>query len=436
VADFPTNSLLTTLSAAAPPGTYYVRVRALNAAGRGEPSNEVRLVLGVVGPCAPPPPPTNVSGTAAATLLTLQWSPAAGATAYVIDAGSTPGSSNIASFDTGNSNTTFSANAPAGTYFIRLRARNGCGISAPSAEITVTIGASAPTPNVPPGIPALRVLGYTVTGSFGNAYIVGEVQNTGGGVATFVNVRATVTTPAGPSAPSTYVKGPIQRRMTRTGFVTSSSLAAGETGCFRIITNVPPSQLTVLAVDVWHSLTATDAPASRVEFATPVSTREAGGRLRWSGTLRNAGNIPTQFNSAVLIARNGGGQLLDCAPTFVRAATVTTGAGTVTDTGLLPGQSAPFDGISAVSPASVASMAFQVDWQADEAPALTAAITARPPALAALVAQRALLLARLDRLVARRAQNADAVTDEEVATVQDALEELTAHIETILAAQF
>ena len=99
--------------------------------------------------------------------------------------------------------------------------------------------------------------------SFGNAYIVGEVQNTGGGVATFVSVRATVATAGGTTTPLSFVRGPAVRRMTRTGFASSASLAAGETGCFRISTTVPLSQLTVLALDASQTPTPVGAAASR-----------------------------------------------------------------------------------------------------------------------------------------------------------------------------
>src|SRR5262245_35325068 len=54
IADVVTNSLNTGLSATAPPGVYHVRVRASNAAGRGEPSNEVLIVVGGAAPCVPP----------------------------------------------------------------------------------------------------------------------------------------------------------------------------------------------------------------------------------------------------------------------------------------------------------------------------------------------------------------------------------------------
>jgi hypothetical protein len=45
LANVDTRSLDTSISGTAPPGTYFVRVRARNVCGLGSPSNEVQLVL-------------------------------------------------------------------------------------------------------------------------------------------------------------------------------------------------------------------------------------------------------------------------------------------------------------------------------------------------------------------------------------------------------
>jgi hypothetical protein len=120
----------------------------------------------------------------------------------------------------------------------------------------------------------------------------------------------------------------------------------------------------------------------------------------------------------------------------VRGATVTTGGGSTTDTGLLPGQTAAFDGISLVSSAAVSTVSFRADWQADEAPAISARSIAWTPAATALVAQRASLVARLNRLIERRSLGTPSATDDEIALVGNALEEITAQIETLLGAGF
>ena len=58
----------------------------------------------------------------------------------VIEAGSSSGLANVAAFDTGSAATTLTApNVPAGTYFVRVRARTAGGTSPPSNEIIVTV---------------------------------------------------------------------------------------------------------------------------------------------------------------------------------------------------------------------------------------------------------------------------------------------------------
>jgi hypothetical protein len=63
----------------------------------------------------------------------------------VIEAGSTPGSSNLANLNTGSTATTFSAGGvPAGTYYVRVRAaRPPQSVSSPSNELVVIVGSTA-----------------------------------------------------------------------------------------------------------------------------------------------------------------------------------------------------------------------------------------------------------------------------------------------------
>jgi predicted phage tail protein len=134
----------TSFSADAPPGTYYVRVRGVNAAGVGPASNDVFLPVGDAAPCAPPSIPTGLTATTTASGVTIQWNaPASGGTptSYRLDAGSTSGATNIGSFALPPT-TIVSSPAPAGPYFVRLTAINTCGSSAPSAELSFVIGGS------------------------------------------------------------------------------------------------------------------------------------------------------------------------------------------------------------------------------------------------------------------------------------------------------
>jgi predicted phage tail protein len=119
-----------------PPGTFYVRVRAVNAAGVSAPSREIV----VRGPGAPMPP-VGLSSTQNTTSVTLNWSPPASGpepTGYLIEAGSQPGLADLAVLRL-PAQTSYTAMAPPGTYYLRVRAMRGGAGSEASNEIAVTI---------------------------------------------------------------------------------------------------------------------------------------------------------------------------------------------------------------------------------------------------------------------------------------------------------
>lgn len=148
IVSFNTGSTATTLTVTAVPnGTFFVRLRARNADGASSASNEVVIVIGQ-GPCSPPSAPSGLTSSSGGSTVALSWATVAGAIAYIIEAGSAPGAANLASFDTGSAATSFSATAPNGTYYIRVRARSSCGTSGPSNEVVVVVG-SVPSPPSP-----------------------------------------------------------------------------------------------------------------------------------------------------------------------------------------------------------------------------------------------------------------------------------------------
>lgn len=131
-------------SATAAPGSYYVRVRARNAAGTvSAPSNEVTIAVGVQpGPCvAAPGPPAAVTASSNGGTVVLTWGGSVGMPAtYIVEAGSAPGLSNLANLETGSTSTSYTAaNAPRGTYYLRLRAKNSSGTSAASSEVVIVV---------------------------------------------------------------------------------------------------------------------------------------------------------------------------------------------------------------------------------------------------------------------------------------------------------
>jgi hypothetical protein len=118
-------------------------------------------------------PPINLAGAVSNTTVTLTWTQPgfqdAPVISYLIDVGSTPNFPfpDLVSIDTFSASTTLqAASVAAGTYYVRVRARNALGISAPSNEIQVVVGVV-----VSPGCPGPPRL-LTGTGSLGGVTLV------------------------------------------------------------------------------------------------------------------------------------------------------------------------------------------------------------------------------------------------------------------------
>src|SRR5262249_44058882 len=123
-------------------GTYFVRVKATNTSGTSVASNQATLVVGGGACTAAPSAPGGFTLTFnSGGVVSFAWNPSAGATTYVIEAGSAPGSNNLVpGSDLGGTATTYTATGVgAGAYYVRLRARNACGTSGVSNEVTVAV---------------------------------------------------------------------------------------------------------------------------------------------------------------------------------------------------------------------------------------------------------------------------------------------------------
>ena len=126
-----------------PPGTYYVRVRSQNADDTSLPSNERRL--DVAGPPSSPPvldPPV----VAADASVTLSWTRPAGASGFVIEAGTAAGLSDIATLAVGDVDRITLPGVPDGRYVVRVRATSAGGAGPPSNEVLVQVPAPPAAP--------------------------------------------------------------------------------------------------------------------------------------------------------------------------------------------------------------------------------------------------------------------------------------------------
>lgn len=128
---------ITAASGTLAPGTYYIRVRAQNAAGTGPASNEVAVT---VGPSCTLPAAPVLSGGASGGTVSLSWTtPAGGPIAgYTLQAGSSSGASNLYNAAVGLTNGLAAGVGP-GTYYIRVLATAACGAGAVSNQLAVTV---------------------------------------------------------------------------------------------------------------------------------------------------------------------------------------------------------------------------------------------------------------------------------------------------------
>jgi hypothetical protein len=124
------------LIAVAPPGVYYMRVRARNEAGVGDtPERAI-----VVGPHLSAPGELLVTSVVGRR-VTLSWSPPAtpGTAYYEVTVGSASGQTDVGVWNVGNVlNVTADAVAP-DTYYVRVRAVNAQGPGAESNEVVVSV---------------------------------------------------------------------------------------------------------------------------------------------------------------------------------------------------------------------------------------------------------------------------------------------------------
>lgn len=115
----------------------------LNPAFRGLAAGDFDVIeLGWRGapalPCAPSGTPSPFSVSQSGRFVVLGWAGVLGATEYVVEAGSAAGATDLLVAPVG-AVTSVSTTAPPGTYFVRVRARNSCGTTDASNEVTVRV---------------------------------------------------------------------------------------------------------------------------------------------------------------------------------------------------------------------------------------------------------------------------------------------------------
>jgi hypothetical protein len=122
-----------------PAGTWEVRVRSATAGGVSEPS--VAITVTTAACMAPPGPPQAPWALWTPPSVSVRWSPpATGAVEeYVIEVGRTSGSVDLGRLVVTGARLSVTESVSSLAAFVRIRARNACGESAPSAEIPIVV---------------------------------------------------------------------------------------------------------------------------------------------------------------------------------------------------------------------------------------------------------------------------------------------------------
>jgi hypothetical protein len=123
----------------APPGTYFVRVRGVNACGEGGASNEVTVTLSA--PLGLPGAPANVQARVAGRSVVVTWTPpvtGAPATGYLLEAGTVPGASDLGVVPVTGTTLVVPEVGP-GVYYLRVRATGEAGSGPASTETQVVV---------------------------------------------------------------------------------------------------------------------------------------------------------------------------------------------------------------------------------------------------------------------------------------------------------
>lgn len=145
----------TALSANAPAGRYFIRLRSVGTLGVGYATDDA---VAQVGSCQTPAAPSSLATTTQGSQFRLQWPPAPMANSYILEAGTAPALTDIASANVG-ARTRFGGVAPSVLYFVRVRAVNTCGAGPASPTLDLTISCSSlSTPSL-----SASVSGRTVT---------------------------------------------------------------------------------------------------------------------------------------------------------------------------------------------------------------------------------------------------------------------------------
>jgi hypothetical protein len=159
LAVIPTGSVEPIYTFRAPRGAFYVRMRTVAGGVRSDPSDAIRLYVGIP---VPPSATDRLTSVVDGSTVNLAWrntfTGGAAATVY-LQVGSTLGTWFL---PVGLTETLSVSDVPGDTYALRVWAVNDGGVSQPSSQITVTVPAACAGPPRTPGNFLAYVIGRTI----------------------------------------------------------------------------------------------------------------------------------------------------------------------------------------------------------------------------------------------------------------------------------
>ena len=346
-------------------GTLYVRIRASAGGIDSAPSNEVVFTVGAICASAPSAPGA-LSSTGDGTSVQLSWGPAPGVSTYVLEVGSTTGASNLATFDLGTTNTSYRAvGVASGTYYVRVRGRNACGLGPPSNDAVVVVGQVR---SGPARIEVVNAQEIVSSPNGGNLRLVAEVVNTGGATASTVTAQVEVFKPDGSRYFGTLseVSGRT-RQLLSSNRLGHSTLAPGESGCIGFDLG-PRSQFGRYTVSTTFETEPTAPALGQLQLQGTWYANNTFG-LVVTASMTNIGQTRTAVNEARFMAKDAAGRVVTCGAVNIEGRTRTTLPGFLgTVSQLLPGErgdrttafNTSFDLFNAQS---IASMTFWPNWR-------------------------------------------------------------------------
>jgi titin len=231
-----------------------------------------------------PGPPQQLTATLTGQRVVFRWNapedPGAGVGSYVLEYGFTPGRSDGAGLAVG-AGREFAVTVPPGRFYVRVKAQNAYGISAPSNEVELRAGVTAAPPSRPQAVTVL------VTGA---------------------TLQLSWSAPAGGDAPTGY----LLEAGTASGLSNVTTVPLGPSTTF-VADGIPPGlyYVRLRAVNSFgmsepseDALVVVGGVAQPPQRPTGVVAAEAGGTVTFSWNAPTQGGVPTGY---VLEAGTGPG---------------------------------------------------------------------------------------------------------------------------------